>query len=84
MRFVLAVDRLDFFLLFSFSLSLSPSLSLSLSLPQSSCNSTNSLPLLTLPIAESTITGRCSGNEQTMSATSRILVASATEEPPNL
>ena len=50
---------------------------------------TNPLPLppllpLTLPIAESTITGKCSGKEQTMSATSRILVASATDEPPNL
>jgi hypothetical protein len=74
-----AVDRVRIFF-FSFAI-----FELFFSPPQCSLPKFQSLsPYLTLPIAESTITGRCSGKEHTMSATSRILVASATDEPPNL
>eukprot|EP00955_Chlamydomonas_euryale_P038737 351175-Chlamydomonas_euryale.AAC.3 len=45
------------------------------SLPPGSC---------TLPIADSTTAGRFSGNEQMMSATSRMRIASRTDDPPNL
>jgi hypothetical protein len=38
----------------------------------------------TLPMADNTTTGNSSPNEHTMSATSRILSADATELPPNL
>ena len=37
----------------------------------------------TLPMADSTMQGRCSGKLQTISATSLIRCALATDEPPN-
>ena len=38
---------------------------------------------VTFPIADRTTQGKCSGNVQMMSNTSRILSAVATDEPPN-